>query len=106
MEVPVEEYSGETGLSEVEDISTPENDDAALAEFKRQVDYLCEKMQDDPAIRDRIIAETYVNIANMETAIRSVFVMFQQEGMAGMFKGMFSRKKGKKNDGGTDGTDE
>jgi hypothetical protein len=75
-----------------------ETEDEALKEFKESVEFLMQKIRDDPEIRDRLICETYVNIANMETAIRNTFTMFQNEGgpMA-MMKMLFGRKG--KNDG-------
>jgi hypothetical protein len=77
---------------EVDDVLTtpaPENRD----EFERRVSRLMEMMENDPKVRDRILAETYVNIASAEQGIRGVFEMVQSQGMAGFARGMFRRKE-------------
>lgn len=61
-------------------------------EFERRVTNLMQLMADDSAIRDRVLAEIYVNIASAEQGIRGVFEMVQQGGMAGIARGMFRRK--------------
>jgi hypothetical protein len=84
-EIPVEEMQNAAMMEIAED--------EALEEFKTQVNFLMDKIREDPEIRDRLICETYVNIANMETAIRSTFAMFQEQGIGSMFKAMLGRGK-------------
>lgn len=60
-------------------------------EFNRRVEKLVEMMEADPKVRDRLIAETYVNFASAEMGIRGMFEMFQQQGLSGMMKGAFRR---------------
>jgi len=98
-ENPVMEDGNETGLDEVVAIDPEE---VARQQFKEQVDFLMMKIGEDPDVRDRIICETYVNIANIETAIRGTFQMFQDQGMASIFKSMFGRGKKVKDAGGSE----
>lgn len=87
--VTPEEFE-ELEADEVLTTPAPENRD----EFERRVTRLMEMMKDDPDVRDRILAETYVNIASAEQGIRGVFEMVQQQGMAGFARGMFRRGNG------------
>jgi hypothetical protein len=80
----------ETG-GETDSVSPTESPPQDREEFERRVNRLVEMMQEDPAIRDRILAETYVNIASAEIGIRGVFEAIQQGGMAGLMKGAFRR---------------
>lgn len=66
-------------------------------EFTRRVEKLMEIMAEDPAVRDRIIAETYVNIAQIETAVRGTVEMIQREGLGAILKSGMKRKRGKDN---------
>lgn len=67
------------------------------AEFTRRVEMLMEMMAEDPAVRDRIIAETYVNIAQIETSVRGTVEMIQREGLGAILKSGMKRKRGKDN---------
>jgi hypothetical protein len=86
----------ETTVSPGEDNSPngdpPTEVDEGKEEFERRVNKLCDMMAADPSVRDRIIAETYVNFANAEMMIRSFTEKLRTEGMPGMFKSMMSRK--------------
>jgi len=81
----------ETPGGETEQVSPTESPPQSKEEFERRVNKLVEMMQEDPSVRDRIIAETYVNIASAEIGIRGVFEAIQQGGMAGLMKGAFRR---------------
>jgi hypothetical protein len=91
--------SVETGEEVSPEISSPESppeEEASIypqseEEFNRRVEKLCEMMEADPKVRDRLIAETYVNFASAEMGIRGMFEMFQSQGMAGLMKGAFRR---------------
>lgn len=104
MEQVIQEGNEATAIEPEEMSESPievveSEEDKALKEFKAQVDFLMGKIGEDPDIRDRLICETYVNIANMETAIRSTFAMFQNEGgMGGMLKMLMGRGKKVKED--------
>lgn len=74
-----------------EETSSPESPPQDREEFNRRVERLCEMMENDPKVRDRIIAETYVNIASAEMGIRGMFEAFQEQGMAGLMRGAFRR---------------
>jgi hypothetical protein len=89
MEITPElEPTGEEISSEV---SSPESPPENREEFNQRVERLCEMMKADPDVRDRIIAETYVNIASAEMGIRGMFEAFQEQGMAGLMRGAFRR---------------
>jgi hypothetical protein len=92
METPemVEVPTGEEVSDETETSST-EAPPVDREEFNNRVDRLCEMMKADPDVRDRIIAETYVNIASAEMGIRGMFEAFQEQGMAGLMRGAFRR---------------
>lgn len=60
-------------------------------EFAERVARLCVMMQDDPTVRDRIIAEIYVNIASAEMGIRGVVEAVQSQGVAGLMRGAFRK---------------
>lgn len=62
------------------------------ASFEETVDKLLAMIADDPSVRDRMIVETYVNLAQIEMGVRGAMTMIQTEGMAGMMRGVFSRK--------------
>lgn len=64
-------------------------------EFTRRVEKLMEMMADDPTVRDRIIAETYVNIAQIETAVRGTVEMIQRDGLGAILKSGMKRKRGR-----------
>lgn len=83
----------ETGeeVSEDTETSSAESPPQDREEFNKRVERLCEMMKADPDVRDRIIAETYVNIASAEMGIRGMFEAFQEQGMAGLMRGAFRR---------------
>lgn len=98
------ETSDETSETEVSTESPPENlgeeivtelseDPSPLdrEEFERRVSKLCQMMEEDPTVRDRIIAETYVNMASAEMGIRGMFELVQKQGLSGMMRGAFKR---------------
>ena len=60
-------------------------------EFNQRVERLMAMMEDDPKVRDRLLAETYVNIASAEMGIRQMAEAVQKQGIAGLMKGAFSR---------------
>lgn len=60
-------------------------------EFESRVRKLVEMMEADSKVRDRIIAEIYVNIASAEQGIRGVFEMIQSQGVGGFMRGAFRR---------------
>lgn len=62
-----------------------------IEEFNRRVESLMELMENDPKVRDRLIAETYVNFASAEMGIRGMYEMFQTQGISGFMKGAFRR---------------
>lgn len=84
-----------TGEETSEEVSSPESPPEVapldVEEFNRRVETLMGLMEDDPKVRDRLIAETYVNFASAEMGIRGMFEMFQKQGMAGLMKGAFRR---------------
>lgn len=72
----------------------PSVDDGPIderAEFERKVTTLVQMMGDDPEVRDRIIAEIYVNIANTELHFRRMITLLQEQGLGTMMRGMFKR---------------
>lgn len=69
----------------------PMNSPMDREDFERRVTNLLELMQNDPSVRDRVLAEIYVNMASAEMGIRGVFESIQTGGMAGMMKGVFRR---------------
>lgn len=89
-EVALTGATGEEESSPLGSVPTAAEDEAA--EFKRKVDALVSMMNEDAEVRDRIIAETYVNIANIEAYVRTVATVIQSEGIGGMLRGM--RKRG------------
>lgn len=75
---------------------TPEKTEVSLQtkeEFESRVEKLCQLMDGDPTVRDRLLAEMYVNMANAEMGIRGVFEMIQSQGISGMMRGAFRRGK-------------
>lgn len=70
---------------------TPATYPQSEEEFNQRVERLMTMMEEDSSVRDRLIAETYVNIASAEMGIRGMFTMFQEQGMAGLMKGAFRR---------------
>lgn len=60
-------------------------------EFERRVTRLVEMMQEDSSVRDRILAEIYVNIASAEMGVRGIFDAVQKQGIAGMMRGAFRK---------------
>jgi len=88
------ELAGEEISEEISSDEIPEEEYVGpidSEEFESRVERLCEMMKNDPDVRDRLIAETYVNFASAEMGIRGMFQKFQSEGMAGMFRGAFRR---------------
>lgn len=85
----VEDEGTEEEFSEV---PSPNASPINEEEFNRRVSVLCEMMKADPTVRDRLIAETYVNIASAEQGIRGMVEAIQSQGIAGMMRGAFSRK--------------
>lgn len=83
----------ETGLSTEEIPSVDPGPVDELAEFEHKVTALVNMMHEDPEVRDRIIAETYVNIANTELHFRRIMAMMQEQGLGSMMRGMFKRGK-------------
>jgi hypothetical protein len=59
--------------------------------FNSRVEKLLEMMDADPKVRDRLLAEMYVNMASAEQGIRGMFEAFQTQGFAGMMRGAFRR---------------
>jgi hypothetical protein len=86
-EIP-ETESGEEVSEETSSADSPPED---REEFEQRVERLCEMMKADPDVRDRIIAETYVNIASAEMGIRGMFEAMQSQGIAGLMKGALRR---------------
>lgn len=82
---PTEEES--TGETEFVSSSAPADNE----EFESRVRKLVEMMEADSKVRDRIIAEIYVNIASAEQGIRGVFEMIQSQGVGGFMRGAFRR---------------
>lgn len=70
---------------------TPSPAPLDLDEFNRRVESLMELMEEDSKVRDRLIAETYVNFASAEMGIRGLYELVQSQGMAGLMKGAFRR---------------
>lgn len=89
----------EASLENIEGLSAeerPSADDGPIderAEFERKVTALVQMMGDDPEVRDRIIAEMYVNIANTELHFRRILTLMQEQGLGSMMRGMFKRGK-------------
>lgn len=84
----------ESPLEETEEVSSPEIPEQIFSaeEFERRRNALVEKMANDPVVRDKILAEIYLNIANMEMALRGMFETVQSQGFAGMLKSMIGRR--------------
>lgn len=87
---PTEEL-GEAQVSPVDELSY---EPGTIEEFEYKRNKLVEMMQADPDVRDKLLAEVYLNISNMEAGIRGAFQLLQNEGMSGMLKGMIGRRKG------------
>lgn len=85
-ESPPEEFS-ETPPEEWRNPDPPQN----AEDFNRRVENLMLMMADDPSVRDRILAEIYVNIGSAEMGIRGVFEMIQTQGIGGFMRGAFKR---------------
>jgi hypothetical protein len=81
----------DTGEEVSTETSSAESPPIDKADFEARVERLCEMMMNDPAVRDRIIAEIYVNIASAEMGIRGIFEAMQSQGIAGLMKGALRR---------------
>lgn len=88
-ETPVVTEDGLTAEEESPAVDGPTDE---RAEFERKVSALVIMMNDDPEVRDRIIAEIYVNMANTELHFRRMITLLQEQGLGSMMRGMFSRK--------------
>jgi hypothetical protein len=93
METPdmVEVPTGEEVSEDNAETSSPESPPVDENEFNNRVERLMGMMENDSKVRDRLIAETYVNIASAEMGIRGMFEMMQSQGVAGLMKGAFRR---------------
>lgn len=85
---PELETTGEEISPEISSTEAPPQD---KEEFDQRVERLMAMMEDDPKVRDRLLAETYVNIASAEMGIRQMAEAVQKQGIAGLMKGAFSR---------------
>lgn len=83
----VEEIEYENAEEEISEPTGPLDKE----EFENRVTRLMAMMKEDSTVRDRILAETYVNIASAEMGIRGVMEAMQSGGIAGMMKGAFRR---------------
>lgn len=86
-ESPPEEIEPVEETEEFVSSSSPANNE----EFETRVTKLMEMMEGDSKVRDRILAEIYVNIASAEQGIRGVFEMVQTQGVGGFMRGAFKR---------------
>jgi hypothetical protein len=91
MEITPELETGEEVSEDQTETSSADSPPEDREEFNTRVERLCQLMQDDPKVRDRIIAEIYVNIASAEMGIRGMYEAFQTQGMAGLMRGAFKR---------------
>jgi hypothetical protein len=78
---PLETGEGET----VEE----END-----EFQERVNRLLELLAEDPSVRDRMIAEIYVTVAEFQAGFREMQENVSKMGPRAFFKSMFGKEKG------------
>lgn len=89
----------ETGEEVSEEASSPDVPDEEISspsphsrqEFDKRVEKLMAMMETDPKVRDRLIAETYVNFSSAEMGIRGMFEAMQSQGIAGLMKGALRR---------------
>lgn len=89
-----EEISEEVSSMESPPEETPSEETVSLhttEEFQARVTRLMEMMESDPKVRDRLLAEIYVNIAQAEMGIRGMFEAMQSQGALGLMKGAFRR---------------
>lgn len=63
-----------------------------IEQFNARVDRLLEMIAEDPTVRDRMLAELYINFANVELMFRQITQTLQEVGPAGLFKSMMGRK--------------
>lgn len=60
-------------------------------EFNARVNRLMDKMKEDPDVRDRVLAEIYVNMASAEMGIRGVAEMVRAQGIGGLMRSALRR---------------
>lgn len=85
------ELEVDSGEETSDEVSSTESPPLDKEDFERRVNNLVEMMREDPNVRDRVLAEIYVNMASAEMGIRGVFEAIQNGGMAGLMKGAFKR---------------
>jgi hypothetical protein len=85
------ETPGEEAPENDSEVSSPNASPMSDEDFNRRVGKLMEMMEEDPKVRDRLLAEIYVNFASAEQGIRGMAETLQTQGLAGMMRGAFRR---------------
>jgi hypothetical protein len=86
-EFPAGEETPETDS----EVSSASASPMSTEDFNRRVEKLMEMMETDSKVRDRLLAEMYVNFASAEQGIRGMVEAFQSQGFAGMMRGAFRK---------------
>lgn len=84
-------YEDDSGPEEIEGELVPDEPD-----FETQVLRVLQLIEDDPANRDRVLAEVYVFISSFERNFRIMQASLMNIGPREMLKAMFKKDKGEK----------
>lgn len=66
----------------------PETEDQPTDEFKERVDRILELIADDPKVRDRVLVELYVTVAEFKLQLDVMQAEFENLGPKAIFKMM------------------